>query len=130
MLLMPNDLAGLVADNIVDAVQQFQNIENQQLLDRVSPWLDEVCQADRYAGSPDERFKNWLETSLLPSLRRLGESGQHAWDTIRDPTSAISKERIASVVLVLAVATGLQHLDISTLVAIVILAIRCKSAGS
>lgn len=123
---MNSNIAAIIADSIESDLQALTPADDETLFSHVSAWLDAV-DPDRFASTRRDRFMFWLDDSLLPALRRLGQSGQQVWDTICDPTSTLSKERIASAVLALAVMTGLQHLDLSTLVAIVVLAIRSKA---
>ena len=121
---MSPDLLSLVAGSIEPRLVEVQKLDDAALLDDFRRWLDRQTPSALYSATPEERFKEWMRNSLLPGLRKLGESGQHAWSLLRDPESAYSKERVASIVLTIAVLTGLQTPDVSTLVAIAVLAIR------
>lgn len=123
---MAADLTKLIGDSIASDLTRINGLSDQELLTQISQWLDATTGEGLYAATPLDRFQDWLQTTILPHLRKLGESGQDAWNMICDPASTMSKDRIASIVLAIAVLSGLQQLDVSTLVAIVVLAIRVK----
>jgi len=124
---MAGDLVNLVADRVQGEIARYNAMSDQELLAHANVWLNEQTGSGLYSASPEERFKQWVESTLLPRLKRLGDSGQRAWDMICDPDSEFSKDRISSILLTLAVVTGFQHLDFATLLAIVVMAIRYKS---
>jgi hypothetical protein len=124
---MRDELVDLVAGRIDSELSRINVMGDPELLAAIQPWLDARTGEGLYSANLNDRFLEWMHSTLLPQLRRLGETGQRTWDAICDPSSAITKERIASIVLVVAVLSGLQNLDISTLVAIVVMAIRSKT---
>jgi hypothetical protein len=124
---MAGDLVQLVGDRLTGELARVNAMSDQELVAMTSEWLDRLPMAGLYAGAPVDRFKDWLQSTVLPHLRRMGAQGQRSWDYICDPESALSKDRIASIALTLAVLSGVQELNIETLVAIIVLAIRVKS---
>lgn len=124
---MTDNLVDLVGGRVESELSRINALDDSQLLAAIQPWLDTQTGEGLYSADPKERFVEWMQSTLLPQLRRLGETGQRAWDVICDPSSSITKERIASTVLVIAVLSGVQNPDISTLVAIVVMAIRSKT---
>lgn len=124
---MPTNLADLIIIQVTHEIDRINAMNDQELLILIEPWLNSETKDGLNAGTPSDRFKGWMQSGLLPHCRKLGKVGQDTWDILRDPESAFSKDRIASVILCLSVLSGLQHLDISTLVAIVVLSIRSKS---
>ena len=103
---------------------QFDDLKDkptEELLATVASWIEnELSLEGMYSGSPVERFSEWLTSGLLPQLKKLGGHGQATWDMLCDPSSAMSKERVASIVLTLSIVAGLQQLDVSTAVAIIV----------
>jgi hypothetical protein len=124
---MAGDLVQVVGDRVSGELARVNGMSDDELLAIASKWLDQQPSAGLYAGTPADRFKDWLQSTVLPHLRKMGECGQRSWDYICDPESALSKDRIASIALTLAVLSGLQELHVETLIAIVVLAIRVKS---
>lgn len=121
-------LKAILVERIESHLNKLNALTDDQLLNEIMPWIEEELPKEGlYAGMPLDRFKEWLQSEIFPNLKKLGEKGQHAWDMLRDPNSALSKERVASIILTLSVFGGFQPLDISTLVAIVVMAIRCKA---
>lgn len=123
---MSNTLVDLLGERIGDDLARIDAMTDEQLMASIMPWLDEQTSGSLYAGTPGDRFNNWLQTTVLPHCRKLGAIGQTTWDHICDPDSAINKERAASILLVLSVIAGLQTLDPSTLISIAVMAIRQK----
>ncbi len=124
---MAGDLVQLVGDRVAGELVRVNAMSDEELLAITSMWLDGLPNAGLYAGTPTDRFKDWLQSTAMPHLRKMGMHGHRTWDYICDPDSALSKDRIASIVLALAVVSGLQELHVETMIAIVVLAIRYKS---
>jgi hypothetical protein len=130
LTIVTDTLVRLIEGRIDSDLAGVKVLTDQELLDRLTPWLDEAADEGLFAGTPLERFRDWFQSTVVPHLRKLGELGQKSWEAICDPDSEFSKERIATVVLSLGVLTGLQQADLSTLVAIALLAIRSKKCSA
>jgi hypothetical protein len=117
----------LVASAVADSIDSH-DYQDAELFEQIDPWLTQVVGADALnSADRPEALRAWLNESVMPALRRAGESGQRALEYLEDPASISSAERIADILLVLAIPCELQSLDVATAAAIIVLLIKTKA---
>lgn len=125
-----NTPVAILSASIGPVLASIRDHSDEQLWTKSSGWFAQENQEDgRYSGEWRDRFAAFISERVEPALRQLGDEGAKLWDYLCDPESAMNKDRVAALVLALSVTLGLQALDISTAVAIVVLAIKLKARG-
>lgn len=126
-----NSPASLLAAAVEPELSALRNLNDSDLLARVTGWLEqETPDGTRYSGDWRARLETILSERVRPVLQKMGDKGAELWNYLCDAESAWNKDRIAALVLALGVALGIQNLDMSTGVAIIVLAIKLKSGGA
>lgn len=125
---MSGNLVDQMAAAVAPELNPLQELGEEDLFSKIDQWLEEVAGTDALRASDrPAALKEWFSRSVLPALRRAGTAGQESLECLQDPDSTLNAHRIAAILLVLAVPCGLQVLDVSTAVAIIVLLIRMKS---